>query len=393
MPNGVHEKHWTPKGTGKNFQLASINKCLEPYKKDLTFLTNLMNAQSRHGDGHYAKTANWLTGKRIRKTSGKDIFNGISMDQFAANHVGHLNAIPSIHLAIEPTRTAVDTNVGFTQIYGGHISWKNDTTPVPKEIYPRLAFDRLFNRQSNAAEDKSVIDFVLPQTKSLMSKVSKNDQEKLEEFFTSVRELEKRIENTEKNASLNNFKLPDHIEALAHGKPVTVKEHMEQMLDIMVLAFQMNRTRIATFMFGNSVSGMNFSFLDGVKSGFHQCSHHSENTAKLEEYRRINCFHMEMFGRMLKKMKAIKEGNRTLLDNSMILCGSSLRDGNKHSPVNLPIILAGKAGGQLPTGQHLVFPQHTPLCKLYVSMLQAMGLKDVRKFSDGDSGLLKLKKV
>lgn len=408
MPNGVNPNAWTPKGTGRDFELSEILSPLANVKKDILVFTDLWNAASNTGDGHYVKTAGFLTGTTITRTTGSDLRSGnISIDQLVAQRVGNLTPLPSLELGIEPVATGVDTNVGFTRLYASHISWSSPINPVAKEINPRLAFDRIFRsntraRRENAASDKSVLDLVAADAKSLQNKVGIADRAKLDEYFESVRAVERRIDfdakrrgeevQTDPLARTEIDKL-DHRITDYYNDPARVSErrvdHTEQvrlMLDIMVLGFWTDSTRVSTFMFGNAVSGKNFSFLDGVSGGFHQISHHENKEDKLEEYKRINRWHLQQYAYLCERLKSIQEGAGNLLDNSMILLGSGLRDGNRHSPHNLPIVLAGRAGGTLETGRHLVFEKDTPLCNLYLGMLRRAGAP-VERFADSTGEL------
>jgi hypothetical protein len=293
-------------------------------------------------------------------------------------------------LSVEPPTTYVDTNVGFTALYGSHISWSTPTTPVTREVNPQAAFDRLFRSQSPqsrgaTAADSSVLDLVMADAQSLKAKVGHADQTKLDEYFDAVRSVEKRIafDAARRKAEYEGDPMArKEVEKLGgrikdyYQDPAKIRErgidHTEQvrlMLDIMVLAFWTDSTRVSTFMFGNEVSGRNFSFLPGVKGSHHEISHHQDNKENLEQYKLINIWHMQQYAYMLEKMKAIKEGEGTLLDNAMVMIGGGMKDGNAHSPYNLPIVLAGRAGGTLATGRHLVYEPKTPLCSLYQGML------------------------
>lgn len=408
MANGVNPHHWTPAGTGNQFELSEILSPLKKIKDDLLVLTELWNAASDTGDGHYAKTGGFLTSTTITRTTGSNICSGgVSMDQIAAQQIGNLTPLPSLELGIEPTNTFVDTNVGFTTLYGGNISWSTPTTPLAKEINPRLAFDRLFrsqsgNRGANAASNRSVLDLVLADAKRLQRKVGKADQLKLDEYLHSVRAVEKRIEfdarRKMEEASADplvvkeidrlNGRIKDVYEdpAGVSERGINHTEHVRLMLDLMVLAFWSDSTRISTFMFGNAVSPKNFSFLEGVGGGHHQISHHENKADQLEQYKRINIWHLDQYAYMLEKMKAIREGEGTLLDHSMILFGAGMRDGNAHSPRDLPLVLAGKGGGTLATGRHLVYEKGTPLSNLYRSMLTRVGAP-VAHFADSTGEL------
>lgn len=407
MPNGVNPHAWTPKGVGREFELSPILEPLASHKNDLLVLTELWNAASNTGDGHYVKTGGFLTGTTITRTTGSDLRSGaVSMDQVVAQHVGNLTPLPSLELGIEPPATGVDTNVGYTQLYGAHISWSTPVTPLAKELNPKLAFDRLFrsntaSRRAEAARDQSVIDLVLEDARRLQRKLGQADQQKLNEYLDSVRSVEKRIEFDAKRQRADVLEDPLAQQAIedlgrridVYSDPARVSErrgnhteHVRLMLDLMVLGFWTDSTRVSTFMFGNAVSGRNFSFLDGVKGGHHQTSHHENDKEKLEQYKRINTWHMAQLAYMLDKMKAIKEGEGNLLDNSMVLFGAGMRDGNAHNPHNLPVVLAGRGGGTLSPGRHLVYEKNTPLCNLYVSMLNRLGTP-MEKFSDSTGEL------
>ena len=406
MPNGVNPHAWTPTGAGADFALSPILSPLESLKSDILVFTELMNKQSLEGDGHYVKVAPFLTGTHITKTTGSNLrCGGVSLDQLCAQHVGNMTPLPSLELSVEPPTTYVDTNVGFTALYGSHISWSTPTTPVTREINPQLAFDRLFrsNTAARAANrnDASVLDAVMEDANSLQKRIGQADKLKLDEYFDAVRSVEKRIafDAARRAATYQDDPLARaEIEKLGgrirdyykdSSKLHERIDHTEQvrlMLDIMVLAFWTDSTRVATFMFGNEVSGKNFSFLPGVSGGFHEISHHSNDKAKLAEYTRINQWHLEQYAYMLGRMKAIREGNGTLLDNSMVMLGSGMKDGNAHDPHNLPIVLAGKAGGGLATGRHLKYAPKTPLCDLYRGMAARMGVP-VSNFGDSDGEL------
>lgn len=408
MPNGVNPHAWTPKGTGRDFELSETLSPLAKLKDDILVFTELWNAASNTGDGHYVKTGGFLTGTTITRTTGSNLRSGnVSMDQIIAQRIGNLTPLPSLELGIEPVATGVDTNVGFTRLYASHISWSTPITPAAKEINPRLAFDRLFRssvsaRRSSAQSDKSVLDLVATDARRLRSKVGKADQSKLDEYFESVRAVEKRIDfdaRRQKEEVLVDPLARAEMERLDqriadyYKDPARVSErrgdhteHVRLMLDIAVLAFWTDTTRVSTFMFGNAVSGKNFSFLEGVNGSHHEMSHHENKPEKLDPYKRINIWHLQQYAYMLDRMKSIREGTGNLLDNSMVLFGAGMRDGNAHNPRNLPLVLAGRAGGTLATGRHLVFEKNTPLSNLYVGLLKRAGAP-VDQFADSTGEL------
>jgi hypothetical protein len=313
-----------------------------------------------------------------------------------------------LELGVEPVTTGIDRNVGFTRLYGSHISWSSPITPLAKEINPRYAFDRLFRPQATEADpssrkdDGSVLDLVMEDAKRLRSRVGAADQRKLDEYFESVRAVEKRIEfdaQRKEQEYMEDALARKEIDALdqrihnyyadpgeASSRRIDHTEHVRLMLDLMVMAFWTDSTRISSFMFGNAVSGKNFSFLDGVKGGHHQISHHENKEEKLREYALINRWHVAQLAYMLGRMQAIPEGESNLLNNSMILFASGFRDGNSHNPHNLPLVLAGRGGGTISPGRHLVYDQNTPLCNLYRSLLTRMGTP-VDEFADSTGEL------
>lgn len=406
MANGVNPDAWTPKGKGADFELSPSLSPLAHLKNDILVLTQLMNAATNTGDGHYVKTAAFLTGTTITRTTGSDLRSGgTSMDQIAAERIGNLTPLPSLELGIEPVTTGVDVNVGYTRLYGSHISWSTPTTPLAKEINPQYAFDRLFrseSTQTSSTAERSVVDLVMEDARRLKSRVGKADQAKVNEYLDAVRAVEKRIEfdahrkaeeyDSDPLVRREIDKLGVRIKnyyadpARASERSGDHTEHVRLMLDLMVLAFWSDSTRISTFMFANAVSGKNFSFLEGVKGSHHEISHHEHKAEKLRQYQLINAWHVAQTAYLLDQLKSIREGERTLLDNSMVLFGAGMRDGNAHDPHNLPIVLAGRGGGTIEPGRHLVYEKNTPLCNLYRSMLTRMGIP-VEKFSDSTGEL------
>jgi hypothetical protein len=408
MANGVNPKTWTPSGSGAEFELSPALAPLAPLQKEILILQQLWNAGTNTGDGHYVKTAAWLTGTTITKTTGSNLRSGgVSIDQIAAQRIGNLTPLPSLELGIEPVTTGVDTNVGYTRLYGSHISWSTPTTPVAKEINPKLAFDRLFRsslRNGGVSQaDASVLDVVREDAKRLRAQVGLRDREKLDEYFESVRAVERRIEFDAKRraeeydgdslARKEIEKLGGRIDdyykdpaRLRDRRKIDHTEHVRLMLDIMALAFWTDSTRVSTFMFGNAVSGKSFSFLPGVSGGHHQISHHENKAENLEQYKLINIWHVQQYAYLLEKLRSIKEGEGTLLDNSMIVLGAGMHDGNSHNPRNLPVVLAGRGGGTIATGRNLVYEKNSPLCDLWRSMLVRVGAP-VDKLADSTGEL------
>jgi hypothetical protein len=397
FPNGVWQNAWIPEAAGTEFALPYSLEPLKDFKASLNVISGLDKANSRRGDGHYAKTANFLTGEPVTKTTGKDISaGGISMDQLAAQELGHLTPLPSLELGIDPVISGIDSNVGFTRLYGSYISWRSATLPVAKEINPRFVYERLFgDKDKNGREvrtlreddSRSLLDLAYEDAKSLRRKLGRDDQVKLDEYLESVHSVEKRIDFAMK-PDPRDWKPEAEVNATPPGEraPADFREHVKLMMDLMVLAFQTDSTRIQSFMFANDVSGRNFSFLDGVSGGHHDMSHHEGKEDKQEQYKRITRWHAEQYAYLLGQLQSIPEGEGTLLDNCMIMFGSSISDGNSHNPNNLPIVVGGKAGGAFQTGQHLANEANTPLCNLYVSMLNAFGV-EAEAFGDSTGAL------
>lgn len=392
MPNGVREDLWTPSGVGRDFQLSPTLEPLADLKSEIVALTNLWNAGSQGSEGHYVKISGFLTSTTITKTLGVDLnCNGISMDQVAARAAGRKTPLPSLELGIAPVSTGVDKNVGYTRVYGAHIAWGGPSSPLAREINPRLVFERLFRAGSpqavSAKQDVELLDQVLDDARELRQKLGASDRQRLDEYLSVVRSLEERLDRASQPEERTwKARAPIDASAKPQGIPREHQEHVRLMFDMIALAFQSDTTRIATFMFGNEVSNQNFSFLEGVTGGHHSMSHHEKDADKLRQYQLINRWHIDQYAYLLRKLRGMKEGQGNVLDNSMILFGSGLRDGNKHDPHNLPLVLGGRGGGRIATGQHLSYSPDSPLSNLFVSMLDAFGTP-VERFADSTGKL------
>ncbi len=382
VPNGVNVAHWTPERTGFGFDLPSILQPLSNVQDDLLVLSGLTHDKGRangDGAGDHARCASvFLTGAQPRKTDGADIRSGISVDQLAAQQIGSQTKFASLELGCERGRGAGNCDSGYSCAYSSNISWASETQPMGKEVNPRAVFDRLFgdgttkqmedSQQRRLALRKSILDYVADDAQRLQTKLGRNDRRKVDEYLTGVREIERRLElaaqSTEKETT-RGFRGPSEV-------PDDYGEHMRLMCDMMVLAFQTDSTRIATFMLANAGSNRSYSNID-VPDGHHALSHHGGNEEKLDKIRRINLFHTTQLAYLLEKMKSIPEGDSTLLDHSMIVYGSGISDGNRHNNENLPILVAGRGGGTIDTGRHVVYEQETPLNNLYLSLLDRVG--------------------
>ncbi len=417
FPNGAWMDTWVPKKTGTDFELPFCLTPLESMREQVTVLSGLDKPFSRTGDGHYAKTANFLTGLHVRKTTGQDLNSGgVSVDQVAASRIGHLTPLPSLELATDPVINGLDRAVNYTRMYGSYISWLRPNVPLPRIIDPRAAFERMFGPrdaegrplpQPARAEDQNLLDAALDDARDLRKRLGRNDRQKLEEYLDSVRSVEKRLGRptastwrppTRPDALIPppSMARPEMLftskdnggdkAALPGASPIDPPKLVRLMLDLMVLGFWTDTTRNMTFMFANDVSPRNFSFLEGVSENHHSSSHHANQQAKIESYKIITRWHVEQFAYLVGRLQSIREGQGTLLDNSMIMCGSSISDGNKHDPNNLPVLLGGKGGGRIKSGQHIASSRNTPLCNLYLTMLKCMEV-DVPRFGDSTEPL------
>jgi len=379
-PNGKNMEDWTPKAEGTEFELPEILRPLQEHRDEISILTGLTADKARaHGDGggdHARALSAFLTGAQPRKTDGSDIRAGISVDQVAASAVGDQTRLSSLEIGCESGAMAGNCDSGYSCVYSSTMSWKSATQPLPKDVNPKSVFDRLFGGGSTAdrvkvrARRQSVIDLVREDYKDLNRKVSKQDQRKLDEYMTSIHDIEQRLERA---MHLPEVKVPDGV-AKPAGVPATVEEHIKLMGDLMVLAFQTDVTRVATFVVANEGSNKPYAFV-GVPEGHHDLSHHGNDHAKKAKIAKINTFHVSQIAYILGRLKGVKEGDGTLLDHCMIAYGSGNSDGNAHNHDNLPLLLAGKGGGSIKQGRHVRYPKETPINNLWLALLQRMGVK------------------
>ena len=391
MGNGVNPNHWGATNGPGGLELMKSLTPLEALKSKLLVFKGLWNPTTVAGPGGHYPKMNLLSGLTVKQTT-TDVQVGTTMDQLVAAEAGKHTPMSSIVLGTEGPNYSTDS--GYTSIYSAYLSWSSPTSPAPKEIYPQQAFDQLFDDGSQRKRDKSVLDLVNDDAKSLRTRLSQRDVHKLDEYLTSVRELEERIERSEEFSKTNTagagwqptVKAPTFPRPAA-GIPAHPDEHLRLMFDIMVLAFQMDRTRVATFMLNNDLSNMNFG-LEGVKGGIHELSHHAGDAGRLDQYQRVNQHHMELWAEALQKMAATNEGERSLLDNSMVMFTSSLFDGNAHDSRQLPILLAGGGGGTIKGGRMLDYSgdENRKLCRLHMALMDRMGLK-TDHFGDADKAL------
>lgn len=379
VPNGVNLARWRPDGVGSTFQLGPTFAPVAPWRRDLQIFTGFaQNNADALGDGggdHARANAAFLTGCHPRKTAGANISNGVSVDQVAAQSVGHLTRLPSLELICVKTRRSGSCDSGYSCAYEYNLSWASETLPVPAEADPRLVFERLFgagppaHRQRSylqrQRQRKSVLDFALEETHALQARLGGGDRRKVDEYVSGLREVERQIERAEQH------RLPRAGMAAPEAIPEDFRTHLRLMCDLVVLAFQSDSTRIATVLFANE--GNNRSFTEiGIAEGHHHLSHHQKKAENLEKVGRIDLFYMSQLAHLLGKLAAARDlDGRRLLDNTMVLYGGAIGDGDKHNHDDLPILLAG-GGGR--TGRHVKLAGAVPLNNLFLGMLGRMGV-------------------
>lgn len=388
-PNGMLPAAWRPQGDGRELSLSPTLAPLTPVRESCVVLGNLFNRESRAGEGHYVKLSAFLSGAPVKRTGGRELSVGTSIDQCIAARVGRETPLESLVLGIEPPMNRVD--MGYSTVYGANVSWRTPTQPATRELSPRAAFERLVRWSSvrGDAGRKAVLDLVQAEAKGLRQGLGGADAAKLDEYLDAVHTLDQRIAAFERSAhgerSASGAASPAPIDPAAAppGSPDDFQEHVQLMLELIALAFRTDSTRVATLMFGNAVSGRDFSFLEGVSGGHHHLSHHEDKAEMMAQYARINRWHAGRFAWLMQRLAAIEEGDGTLLDRSIVLFGSGIADGNRHEPDDLPIVVGG---GVFRGGRHLRQPGLTPLCNLYVSVLRAFGFADER-FGDSTGEL------
>lgn len=398
VPNGAHMPDWKPQQAGFKFELPPTLQRIADYRKDLNVLTGLtLDGARAHGDGggdHARSVAAFLTGAHPRKTNGADIQNGISVDQATAQYVGDQTRFASLELGLEASAQAGNCDSGYSCAYASNMSWRGPTNPMAKEIDPGAVFDRLFagktvkeTKQAKTQREKfrkSVLDFALEDAKRLHQALPTVDRRKLDEYLYAVRDVEKRLGGAEK-LRLDESGVPDY--PRPSGVPRELEKHSDLMMDMVTLAYQTDSTRILSFMFTNAGSNRRYKEI-GVNEGHHELSHHGKSDHKQTQIAKINRFHLDRFVYLLDRLRSVREGDRTLLENCMIVYGSGISDGDRHNHDDLPILLAGSAGGEIKTGRHIVYENGTPLCNLYLWMMHQMGA-DANSFGDSN-GVLKI---
>ncbi|MEM0895734.1 MAG: DUF1552 domain-containing protein [Verrucomicrobiota bacterium] len=396
IPNGVNLNKWRTKGEGKDFELSPTLQPLESSKGDIQVLTGLDHDKGfSNGDGagdHARANSSFLTGVQIKKTAGADIRAGVSVDQIAAQAIGRETYLPSLELSCDQARQSGRCDSGYACAYQYNMSWRSETQPMAPENNPRLVFERLFGgfnpgesreaREKRMVTRRSILDFVLEDAKGLRRQLGRTDQRKLDEYLTAVREMEARIEKAETHLK----------EVPAGSKPTGIPEdyesHLRIMLDLLALAFETDTTRVSSFMFAHDGSNRSFAEI-GVPQGHHSLSHHRHDQERLANIAKIDRFYATQFAYFLEQLKAKRDldGSR-LIDNTMVVYGGGLSDGNYHDHNNLPVVLAGGKNAGLQTGRHKVYNGAEPMTNLYLSLLDRMNIEaerigdSTRKLSD-----------
>ena len=389
-PNGVNVDAWKPQGVGTDYELGSTLSPISGFKNDFQIFSGFKHENAtagRDGGGDHARAnATFLTGMRARKTGGADIQIGVSVDQMIARHVGEDTLLPSLELSCDDGRKSGSCDSGYACAYQFNLSWRDEQTPMSPVSVPRQAFERMFGAvgsdpeatAARRAEEKSILDFITEDAKQLGRKMGRNDRRKVAEYLEGVRSVERRIERLER---LGTKEQPD-IE-VPKGKPKKYSEHIRLMYDMMLLAFQTDSTRVASFMLAHDGSNRSFNEI-GVQEGHHTLSHHKKDPQKLEKIAKIDKFYVEQFGYFLKRMsETVDIDGKSLLHNSMILYGGGISDPDRHDHDKLPIVLAGHGKGELNPGRHVDLGDDIPLSNLYVELINRVGGNE-EKFGDSD---------
>lgn len=392
VPNGIIMDRWTPTGEGAGFKFAPTMQALEPFRDHMLVLSGLAQANGNAlGDGagdHARAGATWLTGVHPKKTGGADIHAGISMDQIAARELGKITQLGSLEIGLESPTLAGDCDSGYSCAYTNTISWRSPTTPNPMEVSPRAVFERLFGdgdstdpaaRMASLSEQRSILDYVAGDVSRLESGLGASDRGKLSEYLDAIRDIERRIQKAEEqNATI---KLP--LMQRPTSIPEAFSDHARLMMDLMVIAYQTDMTRVISCMIAREGSNRSYRSI-GVPDGHHAMTHHEGDPVKIEKVVKINHLHAQTFAYFLEKMRSTPDGDGSLLDHSMILYGSSLSDGNRHTHDELPLVLVGGGCGKIKGGRHLRFPKETPMNNLLLTLLFKAGLHPAAKIGDSN---------
>ena len=381
--NGFHAGHWWAKGSGSKMELGKVLEPVAEFREKMLFVGGLYNEQALKGNIHSSQTGNVLSGASL--APGGDIVSGTSFDQVIARHYGRSTRVPSLVLGCERSNPGIHKN--YSMLYSSHISWSSPTTPTPLELYPALAFDRLFKNRVQKGE-QSVLDAVLGEASRFRRRVSRRDQQKLDEYLNSVREVEQRIEGAGRSGELQGWRPTlekPNIPRPPNGIPQNIKDHMKLMCDLVVLAFQTDMTRVCTLKLNNDHSYLQFPHL-GVEVGHHELSH-SDRGKQSPDWMKVNHFFMQQYAYIARKLDAIQEGERTALDNSMLMMCSSMMSGI-HDATKLPVVILGRGGGKLETGRVLGYhgKPNRKMCSLFLSLMEKCGVR-MKAFGDSTEKL------
>jgi hypothetical protein len=400
VPNGIIASSWLPKGEGAGFEFNATMKAMEPYRENLLVLSNLAQINGRSlGDGggdHARAGASWLTGVHPKKTEGADIRSGVSADRIAAREFRKSTQFASLEIGVEAPSLAGGCDSGYSCAYTNTVSWSSPTTPNPMEVNPRVLFERLFGdgdstdpaaRMAALKERGSLLDFVKGSVDRLETRLGQGDRRKLTEYLDAIRDIERRIQKAEEqNATL---KMP--VINLPVAAPEEFVDHARLMMDLMVIAYQADLTRVVSFMLAREGSNRNYRAI-GVSDGHHDCTHHQNDPEKIAKTIKINTHHVEQLAYLVNRLKSTPDGDGTLLDHSMILYGSSISDGNRHTHTDLPLTLIGGGSGTLKGGRHIRYADETPMTNLLLSMLDKAGVH-TEKLGDSTGTLQHLSQI
>lgn len=385
--NGFHSREWWARGEGERMELGRVLESLRPFREKMNFIRGLYNAEALIGGIHSCQTGNLLTGAHL--APGGEIRSGVSCDQVIAQRNRDQTKVPSLVLGCEPSIAAIHKN--YSMVYSSHISWSSPTTPTPLEVFPALAFDRLF-RDNVGRADQSVLDSVLEDARGLRGSVSRSDQRRLDEYLSSVREVESQIHRAGQARRLQGWRPTldrPNMPRPADGMPQDIDQHMRLMCDILVLAFQTDTTRVCTLKLNNDHSSLRFPNLTSERPGQHidYMIHHLLSHTDNADWLKVNQFFTEQLAYIADRLNRIQEGERTLLDNSMILYCSSMMTGS-HDNNQLPVLLLGQGGGQIRTGRVLDYlgRANRKMCSLYLSLMDKVGIR-LDRFGDSNQRL------
>lgn len=393
VPNGIDMRHWNPDYEGKLTELPRILKPLEKFKDDILLLGNLTHNNGRallDGAGDHGRCCGaYLTGVQPRK-SYVDIKAGISCDQIVADAIGHKTRFASLEVGMEDARQAGDCDSGYSCAYTNNLAWRSETQPLPPILDPRTLFERLFGTGLNLSPEararqtryrRSILDFVSEDTKKLQGNLGPTDRRKLDEYLSSIRQIEHQLQKAEQD----NAQIDPGMEK-PYGVPADFAEHFRLMTDMITVAFQADMTRVLTFLVTREGTSRSYREI-GIADGHHPLTHHRNDPDMMEKVARINTYHMEQFAKWVEKLKSIKEGDGSLLDNSMIVYGAGLSDGNRHTHEDLPTLIAGHGGDKyIKTGRRIVYRKETPMSNLFLTMMDRMGV-EAEHFGDSTGRL------